>query len=56
MDVAWFEDVPVVCQVETMADGERSVVVYGDKESLKLMWAEIQRLTALIDGNGDHGR
>lgn len=41
--------VPVLTEVVEMSDGQPSVVVLSLVESLRRMWAEIERLTALID-------
>lgn len=60
MNVSWqygYEDnppVPVVTEVVDMPDGERSIVVHSLCESLRRMWAEIERLTDLING-GESG-
>lgn len=53
MRVAWIDGVPVVNEIQMMGDGHPSIVVYSKEESLKLMWAEIERLQTQLDASED---
>lgn len=48
LDVAWFEDTPYVLEILHAPEGDPTMKVYDDKESLRLMWAEIVRLREVI--------
>jgi hypothetical protein len=48
MDAAWLDDTPYVTEIVTMSDGEPSIKVHSDGESLRRMWTEIERLRHLL--------
>ena len=52
--VAWQNEVPYACDAVVCEDGWAGLRVADAHESLQRMWATIERLRALVDGD-DNG-